>query len=76
MWGGRRVLENCCLASMRKTVDVFLRDQLVASYPVVVEAIDQPTDADFIERVKVLMRSYYSTDDIQAAKFLVRGLLD
>jgi hypothetical protein len=24
----------------------------------------------------VLMRSYYSTDDIQAAKFLVRGLLD
>ena len=33
---------------MRKTVDVFLRDQLVASYPVVVEAIDQPTDA--IER--------------------------
>jgi hypothetical protein len=61
---------------MRKTVDVFLRDQLVASYPVVMEAIDQPTDADFIERVKELMRSYYSSDDIQAARFLVRGLLD
>jgi len=61
---------------MRKTVDVFLRDQSVASYPVVVEAIDQPTDADFIERVKVLMRSYHSADDIQAARFLVRGLLD
>lgn len=53
-----------------------LRDQLVASYPVVVEAIDQPTDDDFIERVKQQMRSYYSGDDIRAAKFLVRSFMD
>jgi hypothetical protein len=61
---------------MRKTVDVFLRDQLVASYPVVVEPTDWPTDDDFIERVKEVMRSYYSTDDIQTARFLIRTLLD
>ena len=61
---------------MKKTVDVFLRDELVASYPVVVQGIDRPTDADFIERVKQSMRSYYSTDDIQAARFFVRTLLD
>ena len=41
---------------MRKTVDVFLKDKLVASYPVVVEAIDRPADDDFIARVKKQMR--------------------
>lgn len=40
------------LTPVKKTVDVFLKDELVASYPVVVQAIDRPTDADFIERVK------------------------
>jgi len=61
---------------MRKTVDVFLKDALVASYPVVVERIDRPTDDDFIARVKERMRSHYSVDDIQSAKFLVRSVLD
>jgi hypothetical protein len=49
-----------------------VKDQLVASYPVVVAAIDQPTDEDFIERVKKSMRSYYSSDDIKTARFIVR----
>ena len=61
---------------MRKTVDVFLRDKLVASYPVVAEAIGRPTDDYFIECTKKLMRSYYSTEDIEAARFLVRSLID
>jgi hypothetical protein len=29
---------------VRKTVDVFVQDRLVASYPVVAMAIDRPTD--------------------------------
>jgi hypothetical protein len=28
---------------MRKTVDVYLKDRLIASYPVVVQSIDPPT---------------------------------
>lgn len=61
---------------MRKTVDVFLKDKLVAAYPVIVEAIDRPTDDDFIARVKEQMKSNYSSDDIQSARFLVRGVLE
>ena len=61
---------------MKKTVDVFLRDELVASYPIVVQAIDRPSDDDFIEQVKELMRSFYSAEDIQAARLFVRTLPD
>ena len=61
---------------VRKTVDVFLKDKLVASYPVVVEAIDGPTDDDFIARVKKQMRSHYSGKEIQSARYLVRSVLD
>jgi hypothetical protein len=61
---------------VKKTVDVYLRDRLVASYPVVVQGIDQPTDDDFIQRVKRQMRSYYSSDDISTARFLVRSLMN
>ena len=61
---------------MRKTVDVFLKDKLIASYPVVVERIGQPTDDDFIVRAKERMRSNYSVEDIQSARFLVRFVLD
>ena len=53
------------VCAVRKTVDVFLKDKLVASYPVVVDAIDRPTDDDFIARVKEQMQSYYSSADIQ-----------
>ena len=61
---------------VRKTVDVFLKDKLVASYPVVVEAIDGPADDDFIARVKQQMQGHYSNDDIQSARFLVRSVLE
>ena len=61
---------------MRKTVDVFLKDKLVASYPVVLEAVDGPTDDAFIARVKEQMQNHYSSDDIQSARFLVRSVLD
>ena len=61
---------------VRKTVDVFLKDKKVASYPVIVEGIDRPTDDAFIARVKEQMQSYYSSEDIQRARFLVRNVLD
>ena len=58
---------------MRKTVDVYVKDHLVASYPIVAEAVDRPTDDDFIECTKQQMRRYYRSEDIQAARFVVRG---
>jgi hypothetical protein len=58
---------------MRKTVDVYVRDRLVASYPIVVKALDRPTDDDFIEGIKQQMRRYYCSEDIRAARFVVRG---
>lgn len=59
--------------AVRKTVDVFLKDKLVASYLVVVEVIDRPTDDDFIAEQ---MQGHYSSDDIQSARFLVRSVLE
>ena len=61
---------------VRKTVDVFLKDKLVASYPVVVGAIDRPADDDFIARVKKQMGRHYNSEDIKSAKFLVRSVWD
>jgi hypothetical protein len=58
---------------MSKTVDVYVKDRLVASYPLVAKDIDRPTDDDFIERTKQQMRLYYRSEDIEAAKFVVRG---
>jgi hypothetical protein len=58
---------------MRKTVAVYLKDRLIASYPVVVKPVDRPTDDDFVERIKQQMRSYYRSEDIQVARFVVRG---
>jgi hypothetical protein len=49
---------------------------LVASYPVVAKAVDRPTDDDFVERIKQQMRSYYRSEDIMAARFVVRGVQD
>jgi hypothetical protein len=58
---------------MRTTVDVYVRDRLVASYPIVAKSVDRPTDDDFIESAKQQMRRYYTSEDIQAARFVVRG---
>jgi hypothetical protein len=60
---------------MRKTVDVFLGDRLVASYPVVLEGTN-PTDQDFIEHVRQYMRRHYRKEEIEVARFAVRGVLD
>jgi hypothetical protein len=60
-------------AGMRKTVDVYLKDRLIASYPVVAKAVDRPTDDEFVERIKQQMRSYHRSEDIQVARFVVRG---
>jgi hypothetical protein len=60
---------------VRKTVDVFLEDCLVASYPVVLKVIN-PTDEDFIARIRRYMRRHYSKEDIATAKFIVRNVLD
>jgi hypothetical protein len=61
---------------MRKTVDVFLNDRRVGSYPVVLTAIDTPTDDDYIATVKKQMKRYYSDEDIERARFLVSTVLD
>ena len=67
---------------MKKIVDVFVMDRLVASYPVVAEwlAVEGPTpnDEHFVELVKAQMQGAgsYSKEELAAAKFVVRGLLD
>jgi hypothetical protein len=65
---------------MRKIVDVVM-DRLVASYPIVAEELAggaTPNDERFVELVKAQMLGggSYSTEDLAAAKFVVRGLLD
>ena len=61
---------------MRKTVDVFLNDRRVGSYPVVLKAIDNATDDDYIATVKEQMKRFYRIEDIERARFLVRTVLD
>ena len=61
--------------AMRKTVDVFLKDRCVASYPVVVE-MDRPDDDDYTAEIKRYMGRHYAKRDIVAARFVVRDLLE
>jgi hypothetical protein len=66
---------------MKKIVDVFVMDRLVASYPIVAEQLaGGPTSNDerFVELVKAKMQGAgsYSKEELAAAKFVVRGLLD
>ena len=61
------------LLLVRKTVDVFVRDTLKGSYPVIVECRGRPTEDEFIDQVRNGMdRGFYSADDIKVAKFVVR----
>ncbi|WP_395711062.1 hypothetical protein [Reyranella sp.] len=61
----------------RKIVDVFLRDRLVASYPVVLTFDRRVIDEDFVDRVKEQMRvGSFSPDDVAGARFVVRSLHD
>jgi hypothetical protein len=58
---------------VRRIVDVFVRDGLRASYPVVIEGGIDPSDGEFIDCVRTrLGRGAYSADDIKVAKFVVR----
>ncbi len=63
-----------------KIVDVFVRDRIIASYPVIAEGSAGPTpdDQHFIELAKAQMKGAgsYSDEDLAVAKYMVRGLLD
>jgi nicotinamide riboside kinase len=58
---------------VKKTVDLFIRDRLIASYPVVVTVVERPTDEDYVDQGKRHMQRHHSRSDIQAAKFVVRS---
>lgn len=61
----------------KKIVEVFIRDKRVASYPVVISLDRNVTDGDFVDRVAEQMRAgNYSHDDVSAARFVVRSVLD
>jgi hypothetical protein len=59
-----------------KVVDVFLRDRLVVSYPVVLNMLNAAiSDQDFIGLAKESMREDgYTAEDIAEAKFSVRSV--
>jgi hypothetical protein len=59
---------------VKKIVDVFIREKLVASYPVIVTSLEEPrSDQHFIERVEEQMRAgNYAPEDIAVARFTVR----
>jgi hypothetical protein len=66
---------------MKKIVDVFVINRLVASYPVVFEQLaggPTPKNEHFVDLVKAQMQGAgsYSKEELAAAKFVVRGLLD
>jgi hypothetical protein len=66
---------------MKKIVDVFVMDRLVASYPIVAEELaggPTPNDERFVELAKAQMQGAgsYSKEELAAAKCVVRGLLD
>jgi hypothetical protein len=58
---------------VRRIVDVFVRDTLKGSYPVVIECQGRPSEVDFIDHVRSGMdRGYYSAEDVRVAKFVIR----
>jgi hypothetical protein len=66
---------------MKKIVDVFVMDRLVASYPIVAEEPaggPTPNDERFVQLVKLQMQGggSYSKEELAGAKFLVPRLLD
>jgi hypothetical protein len=61
------------LLPVTKIVDVFVRDHLKGSYPVVIECQGSPAEDAFVDQVRNGMdRGFYSADDIKVAKFVVR----
>ena len=60
-----------------RIVDVFLKDKLVASYPVAGDMLTATiSDRDFVDLAKSAMRQDgYNEQDIDDAKFNVRSIL-
>jgi hypothetical protein len=58
---------------IRKHVDVFVRDVLVASYPIVLsEGSPVTSDQEFIDVAIAQMRQNGTDEDVAAARFVVR----
>jgi hypothetical protein len=58
---------------VRKIVEVFVNDRRRAAYPVVLQALDRPSDEEFVEQVRRQMRvGPYTALEVQAARFIVR----
>ena len=59
-----------------KVVDVFLKDRLVASYPIVLDRLNVAmSEQDFIQLTRNSMREDgYPAEDIADAKFSVRSV--
>ena len=61
------------VSPVMRIVDVFVKDTLKGSYPVVIECQGRPAEDEFVDQVRNGMdRGFYSADDIKAAKFVVR----
>src|SRR5262245_13201421 len=64
---------NSGVSLVMKIVDVFVKDTLKGSYPVVIECQGRPAESEFVDQVRNGMdRGFYSADDIKVAKFVVR----
>ena len=63
---------------MTKVVDVFLKDRLVASYPVTFAMLnDRASEQDLIDLAKDAMcEDMYTAEDVASAKFEVRTILE
>lgn len=55
----------------RRIVDVFIRDRLLASYPVVLELNEPITDEEYVEAIRQRLRDS-KTPDLEHAKFVIR----
>ena len=75
-FGRFTVIQGAAMAE--KVVDVFLKDSLVASYPVAWDMLNAPiSDQDFIGLAKDAMREDgYTAEDIAEAKFSIRSVLE
>lgn len=76
--GAAEAIDNATQAAslplpVMKIVDVFVRDTLKGSYPVLIECQNASAEDEFVDQVRNGMdRGFYSADDIKVAKFVVR----
>ena len=57
-----------------KLIDVFLRDEYLRSYSVVLGFVNAPIfDQDYVDRARIQMQADgWSADEVQQARFVVR----